>query len=425
MAYSLAMERFGAIDLSDPLLFDPIFLRKTEILAGLSVSRERVLNCYVPKEKILEQIKPLTDTKEKRRALKPWALSDLLSVRVLLGDKAAVELLPGLQWENGSIWNNPVSTAVAFLAFTEANRQMEAKKAASYLLDAQDDEGFWSYVNLDIWATSMIIRAFLGNMEFQSQALAQALGYLLRHQNDDGGWGYASGIISDNESTAHGILALNDANKIEIDEETRARIQGALDGGLAFLKRNQEALGLWTTWQSTGDAVVPEVLGHILEAVTSCGLSGEISLNRAIQWISEQQDLDGGWKGGMCRNFPYVQSALLRGLPARDQASVKGRAALISAVNSDGGWGIIPGSSSCASATGIAISELCRTDPERYRGVLRQAVSYLLDRQKADGSWESRPEMFGPRPLLFYLTPISHAFAASGLIAARAVGIHP
>ena len=425
MAYSLAMERFGAIDLSDPLLFDPIYLRKTEILAALAICTDRSLNCYVPKERLLEQIQSLTDTEEKRKALKPWALSDLLSLRVLLGDKQAAGLLPELQWADGSIWNNPVSTAVVFLAFLDANRQVEAKRAASYLSRAQNQLGYWSYVNLDIWATSMIIRAFIGNAEFQSQALTQALGYLLRHQNEDGGWGYASGIISDNESTAHAILALNDAKKVELDEGTGGRLQGALRAGLAFLKRNQEAMGLWTTWQSAGDAVVPEVLGHILEAATACGAGGEIGLNRAVQWIAEQQDLDGGWKGGMCRNFPYVQSALLRGLPPQNPAAIKGRAALLSAANSDGGWGIIPGTPSTASATGVAISELCRTDPERYRGVIRQAVSYLLERQRADGSWESRPEMYGPRPLLFYLQPISHAFAGSGLIAARAVRIHP
>jgi squalene-hopene/tetraprenyl-beta-curcumene cyclase len=276
-----------------------------------------------------------------------------------------------------------------------------------------------------MWATSMIVRAFIDNREFQAQALTQALAFLMRHQNEDGGWGYSPGIISDNESTAHTLLALNDARKIPLDPETGVRIDGSLRSGVAFLKRNQEAMGLWTTWQSAGDAVVPEVLGHILEAVTACGQEGEISLKRAVQWIGEHQDLDGGWRGGLCRNFPYVQSALLRGLPAGSQPAIKGRAALLSAANSDGGWGIIPGTSSCASSTGIAVSELCRVDPDRYRGVIRQAVSFLLDRQRANGSWESKPEMYGPRPLLFFLQPISHAFTASGLVSARSCGIHP
>jgi len=425
MAYSLAMERFGAIDLSDPLLFDPIYMRKTEILAALATSTERSMSSFRRKEQILKQLQSHTDSEEKRKSLKPWALSDLLSVRVLLGDKTVAGLLPELQWNDGSIWNNPVSTAMAFLAFLETNRSVEARKAASYLVQAQDDQGFWSYVNLDMWATSMIVRAFIDNKEFQSQALAQALAFLVRSQNEDGGWGYSPGIISDNESTAHTLLALNDAKKIQLDPEIAERIKNALGSGLSYLGRNQEAMGLWTTWQSAGDAVVPEVLGHILEAVTACGQDGEISMKRAVQWIGEHQDLDGGWRGGLCRNFPYVQSALLRGLPAGSQAAIKGRAALMSAVNSDGGWGIIPGTSSCASSTGIAVSELCRVDPDRYRGVIRQAVSFLMDRQRANGSWECKPEMYGPRPMLFYLQPISHAFTASGLVAARSTGIHP
>ena len=425
MAYSLAMERYGAIDLSDPLLFDPIYLRKTEILAALATTVGRSLNSHVPKEKILTQLQNLTDTEEKRKAWKPWALSDLLSVRVLLGDPSSVEILQSLQWEDGSIWNNPVSTAVAFLAFTESNFHLEARQAANYLTKAQSDEGYWSYVNLDIWATSTTIRAFVGNQEFQNQCLPQALDYLLRQQNEDGGWGYASGIVSDNESTSHALLALNDARVSGMSEETEARIQKAVRAGLAFLRNSQDSSGLWTTWQSAGDAVVPEVLGHIVEAVCTCGRSEGIDLTRSIRWIGERQDLDGGWRGGLCRNFPFVQSSLLRGLTNESPEAIKGRAALVSAVNSDGGWGIIPGTPSCASATGLAVSELCRVSQERHRGIIREAVAYVLNRQRSDGSWEGKPEMYGPRPLLFYLRPISHAFTTSGLIAARSAGIHP
>jgi squalene cyclase len=94
-------------------------------------------------------------------------------------------------------------------------------------------------------------------------------------------------------------------------------------------------------------------------------------------------------------------------------------------LNRDGGWGVVPGTTSCASATGIAISEFCRVDPERYRGIIREAVIYLLDRQKSEGTWDCYPEMYGPRPLLFYLPFISHAFASSGLMAAQKAGIHP
>ncbi|MEW6443462.1 MAG: hydroxymethylglutaryl-CoA reductase, degradative [bacterium] len=425
MAYSLAMERFGAIDLSDPLLFDPIFLRKTEILAALATTMGRALNSHVAKEKILVQLQELTETAEKRKAWKPWALSDLLSVRILLGDLRPVEILQGLQWEDGSMWNNPVSTAVAFLAFHEANLQLEARQAARYLSRTQTEEGYWSYVNLDIWATSTMIRAFQGNREFHNQCLPQALEYLLRQQNGDGGWGYASGIVSDNESTAHALLALNDAKENGTSAESGARMQSALVAGVRFLEGSQDGSGLWTTWQSAGDAVVPEVLGHIVEAVSKCGGTASIDLSRSFRWMQERQDLDGGWMGGLCRNFPFVQASLLRALPAESSASIKGRAALVSAVNSDGGWGITPGTPSCASATGLAIAEMCRGNPEQRRGIVREAVAYLLERQKADGSWEGKPEMYGPRPLLFYLRPISHAFTASGLIAARSAGIHP
>ena len=425
MAYSLAMERFGAIDLSDPLLFDPIFLRKTETLAALATFAGRSLNAYVPKERILTGLRELTDTEQKPETIKPWALADLLSVRVLLGDLEAADPLQALQWEDGSIWNNPVSTAMAFLAFTEANRVGEAKRASSYLLKTQQDAGYWNYVRLDIWGTSSFIQAFSADLEFRNNGLPQALAFLLRNQNEDGGWGYSADIVSDNESTAQVIIALERVEGFEEDEEVRVQIREAIRAGLEHLEKNLRPDGLWSTWQSTGDVAVADVLGNIMEAIRLCRKGEPFDFSKQIEWLSNQQDLDGGWTGGFYRNFPCVQSAVLRGLPAQERVAVKGRAALLAAVNSDGGWGITPGASSCASATGIAITELCRYDADRYRGAIRKAVVHLLDRQKADGSWPCRPELYGPRPLLFYVESVSHALTASGLMAARSVGIHP
>jgi hydroxymethylglutaryl-CoA reductase len=425
MAYSLAMERFGAIDLSDPLLFDPVFLRKTETLAALATVAGRSLNTYVPKERILSGIRNLTNTEEKREAIKPWALADALAVRVLLGDGEAVEPLRALQWEDGSIWNNPVSTALAFMAFRETNRLREARLAASFLLKTQQEAGCWNYVSLDIWGTSSFIQAFSADLEFRNNGLPQALAFLLRNQNPDGGWGYSAGIVSDNESTAQVLIALNQAERFEEDGEVRGQVRGTIRKGLGYLKQNVRPDGLWSTWQSAGDAVVPDVLGHILEAIRICGGEEPFDFTKPFAWLSDRQDLDGGWMGGFYRNFPCVQASVLRGLPAQHPVAVKGRAALVAAVNGDGGWGITPGASSCASATGIAITELCRCDADRYRSVIRNGVVYLLERQKADGSWPCRPEMYGPRPLLFYVESVSHALTASGLIAARSAGIHP
>jgi squalene cyclase len=425
MAYSLAMERFGAIDLSDPLLFDPVFLRKTETLAALATFAGRSLNSYVPKERILTGIRELTDTEEKRETIKPWALADLLSVRVLLGDLEATEPLQALQWEDGSVWSNPVSTAMAFLAFTEAGRVGQAKLALSYLLKTQQDAGYWNYVRLDIWGTSSFIQAFSADLEFRNNGMSQALAFLLRNQNEDGGWGYSAGIVSDNESTAQVVIALKQAERFEEDEVVREQIRKAIRAGIEHLERALRPDRLWSTWQSTGDVVVADVLGHIMEAIRLCGKEEPFDFSKQIDWLTDRQDLDGGWTGGFYRNFPCVQSAVLRGLPAQEGVAVKGRAALLAAVNSDGGWGITPGASSCASATGVAITELCRCDADRYRSVVRNAVVYLLDRQKADGSWPCRPEMYGPRPLLFYVESVSHALTASGLIAARSTGIHP
>ncbi len=425
-AYSLAMDRTGTVDLSEAILYDPIFIRKTEILAGLALSMGRELHCPISKEKMVEELSALTDTPEKRKSLKPWALADLLSARILFGDTSVVPWLLPLLWEDGSVWKNPVSTAVAHLAFLQASCGREAEKTAQYLVESQSEQGYWSYVNPDIWTTAIIIKAFCDNKEFQEHALLQAVAFLLRQQNHDGGWGYSAGMVSDHESTAHVLLALNCARRIVEDGSFRLRLNEGIAEGLSYLKRGQHSDGLWTTWRSTGDAIVPDVLGHIIEAVTVCAdQNAGIDCSKAVQWIIDHQDLDGGWTGGLYRSFPYVQSAVLGGLSVDSAPAVKGRAALLAAVNRDGGWGVMPGTASCASATGIAISEFSRADPERYRGVIRQALLYLLDRQKNEGTWDAVPEMYGPRPLIFYIPFVSHAFASAGLMAAQKVGIHP
>ncbi len=325
MAYSLAMERFGAIDLSDPLLFDPVFLRKTETLAALATFAGTIAECLTcRRRRILTGLQELTDTEQKRETIKPWALADLLSVRVLLGDLEAAEPLQALQWEDGSIWNNPVSTAMAFLAFTEASRVGEAKRASSYLLKTQQDAGYWNYVRLDIWGTSSFIQAFSTDLEFRNNGLPQALAFLLRNQNEDGGWGYSAEIVSDNESTAQVIIALERAERFEEDEEVRVQIREAIQAGLEHLKGNPRPDGLWSTWQSAGDVVVADVLGHIMEAIRLCGGDEPFDFSKPIEWLSDRQDLDGGWTGGFYRNFPCVQSAVLRGLPAQEPCGRQG-----------------------------------------------------------------------------------------------------
>jgi squalene-hopene/tetraprenyl-beta-curcumene cyclase len=49
---------------------------------------------------------------------------------------------------------------------------------------------------------------------------------------------------------------------------------------------------------------------------------------------------------------------------------------------------------------------------------LQRALGYRVDRQEADGSWGGKPELFGPRPLVYHLRTNTHAFAGLGLMTA-------
>jgi squalene-hopene/tetraprenyl-beta-curcumene cyclase len=141
------------------------------------------------------------------------------------------------------------------------------------------------------------------------------------------------------------------------------------------------------------------------------------SVERALKYLIETQDHDGSWYGRWGVNYIYGTWQVLRGLRAigqdmRQDWILRGRDWLESCQNDDGGWGETCASyddptmkglgESTASQTAWAIMGICACgDLDRLS--IQRGLSFLLNSQKPDGSWEE-PQITGTGfPKVFYL----------------------
>jgi squalene-hopene/tetraprenyl-beta-curcumene cyclase len=228
-------------------------------------------------------------------------------------------------------------------------------------------------------------------------AIARARRWLEAMQSADGGWG---AFDRDNDMELLCKVPFADHNAmidpstpdiagrvLEAFGKTGWRVgHPAVDRGVAYLRRTQEATGCWFgrwgvnyiygTWQA-------------LEGLRAVGVGGDDPLvSRAAEWLEAHQQPDGGW-GESPESYAD-----------RDLA------------------GIGPVT---ASQTAWAIKGLVAADRADSTAVA-QGIRWLADRQEPDGSWQQREFTGTGFPLVFYLRyhyyPISFPLLAVARVAA-------
>jgi sporulenol synthase len=219
-------------------------------------------------------------------------------------------------------------------------------KAGNYLLNRQHvrygdwrhhspgtEPGGWGFsdintINPDIDDTAAALRAirgFAGKQHFPLPAWNRGLNWLLSMQNDDGGWA-------------------------------------------AFEKNAGLKILTWLPVENAKDALVDpsaaDLTGRTLEFLgNQAGLKKGISLiERAIDWLFENQERDGSWYGRWGISYIYGTWAAITGLMAvgvpKDHPAVRKAVRwLLSIQNADGGFG-----------------ESCRSDIERRYVALGQST---------------------------------------------------
>jgi squalene-hopene/tetraprenyl-beta-curcumene cyclase len=140
-------------------------------------------------------------------------------------------------------------------------------------------------------------------------------------------------------------------------------------------------------------------------------------IQRALDYLREQQEEDGSWYGRWGVNYIYGTWQVLRGMRAlnldmKEDWLQRGRAWLESVQHDDGGWGercntyddpVFKGQGpSTASQTAWAVMGLCAFD-DPNNPALKRGIEYLTRTQNPDGSWTEHETTGTGFPKVFYL----------------------
>ncbi len=166
------------------------------------------------------------------------------------------------------------------------------------------------------------------------------------------------------------------------------------------------------------DPECADITARILELLGYEGWDrGNRQVEKALDYIREQQEQDGSWYGRWGVNYIYGTWQVLRGLRALDIDMnqpwlLKARDWLESVQHSDGGWGercntyddpVFKGRGpSTASQTAWAVMGLLAFE-EPNRASVQRGIEYLTRTQNADGSWTENEVTGTGFPKVFYL----------------------
>ncbi|MDY6781842.1 MAG: squalene--hopene cyclase [Cyanobacteriota bacterium] len=309
-----------------------------------------------------------------------------------------------------------------------------------------------------VWDTALVARALVeSGMESDRSELVRAGQWLLDKQILDygdwavknkwgkpGGWAFEfeNRFYPDVDDSAVVAMALDEI-KLPDEGVKRAAIARAFHwirsmqcrggGWAAFdIDNNQDWLNAlpYGDLKAMIDPNTADVTARVLEMSGRCDISlGSLSLRRALGYLAKEQEEDGSWFGRWGVNYIYGTSGVLSALSllateTHLSAIERGAAWLLSCQNSDGGWGETCESykdaslkgkgDSTASQTAWALTGLMAAVEamESSRGARSTAeamdaiaigITYLLETQRSDGTWDESYFTGTGFPCHFYL----------------------
>ena len=236
-----------------------------------------------------------------------------------------------------------------------------------------------------------------------------------------GGWAFEfdNDHYPDIDDTAEVVLALDRVRDVDVNRVGTA-IDRAVhwtdgmqcrDGGFgAFDVDNDKQLPTRLPFCDFGAVTDPpsaDVTAHIIEMLGQLAHSDQrdvvnpVVFDRAVRWLSKQQEPDGSWFGRWGANYIYgtgaaVPALIAAGVSTEDDRVQRALRWLDDVQNDDGGWGEDLRSYNDPAWRGRGVSTPSQTAwalmallaARRCGESVRRGVTWLIENQRADGSWD-------------------------------------
>ena len=210
--------------------------------------------------------------------------------------------------------------------------------------------------------------------------LRKAIVHIATMQDENGAWSRLKGEFPpEAESTAWAVIALN-VNGIAPEK---------VEKGVAFLLKDQRSDGSW----SNNTAATAFTIKALKQAN-----KGEEAIKKAIQYLRDVQDANGGFKrlgkeGAPLTIYTAVVLVALKeaGVPRNDPMVRMAIDWLMGCQNADGGYPMPKGTPSLSFSTGWIIRALLTYGVAPTTPFVQDAVEYLLATQKTSGGFAPVP----------------------------------
>ncbi|BAY46103.1 squalene/oxidosqualene cyclase [Scytonema sp. HK-05] len=301
-----------------------------------------------------------------------------------------------------------------------------------------------------VWDTGLVVRSLVesgvapnhpalvkaGEWLLSKQILSYGDWAVKNRQGKPGAWAFEfdNSFYPDVDDTAVVVMALS-ALQLPNEALKRAAITRAVNwivsmqcqgGGWAAFDMDNDQY--WLNYVPYGDlkAMIDpntaDVTARVLEMLGRCNLlTDNQSVNRALAYLSREQETEGCWYGRWGVNYIYGTSGVLAALslvaPQSHKINIeRGAAWLIKCQNPDGGWGetclsytnpqLKGKGRSTASQTAWALIGLMAAGEATgtfAKQTIERGIKYLLATQQSDGTWNEAEFTGTGFPGYFYI----------------------
>lgn len=318
----------------------------------------------------------------------------------------AIKTLKRYQCENGSWLGYLHSTALALLAMKSCDYYDESvTKALDWLVNLQDvDGGITLEKGLAVHDTSLSMMTLIdAGIKNDSNPLTKAKKWLLSAQTISGGWGWMSLCTGpDADDTALSIMTLS---RFDSSPQTRA----SMERGARWIIHRQLEDGSIATFPidydgyiKGGKLVFLSVTARSVIALLNTGHMNEAK--KAAKFLMNVIS-DGNLYSGIDWFFGslYPTELAIEALIAMGENKSVFKnivETILSIQKEDGSWGTTK-EGSCVEETALSIKALLLCDIEPHSTSIQKGISYILNKQNDEGSWNPTPLGYYP-PVSYY-----------------------